>query len=329
MRKIKVAQIGTSRYSHGNNIWNSLKKQNEIFEVVGFAMPENEREKFPERMKDFEGFLEMTVEEILFDSTIDAVTIETEEEYITKYALQVAKAKKHLHMEKPGGCELADFEELIKIVKENNLVFNVGYMYRYNPYIMELMQKICNGELGEIYSVEAQMSCPEPKNLRQWLENFKGGMMFFLGCHLVDLVLQIKGTPNRIIPFNHSLCLDGVKSKDYAMAVFEYDNGVSFVKTSAFEIGGFERRQLVVCGSKGTVELKPLEWYDNELIKTCKKECYSTDWHKRGECIWSDTFDRYDDMLNAFAQYVSGEKQSRYTPDYELNLYKTLLQCCK
>ena len=50
MRKIKIAQIGTSRNSHGNEIFNTLKKQSDIFEIVGYAFPENEKEKFPERI---------------------------------------------------------------------------------------------------------------------------------------------------------------------------------------------------------------------------------------------------------------------------------------
>ena len=51
MKKVKVAQIGTSKNSHGNHIWNSLLKQTDLFEVVGYAFPENEREKFPEQAK--------------------------------------------------------------------------------------------------------------------------------------------------------------------------------------------------------------------------------------------------------------------------------------
>ena len=89
MNKIKVAQIGTSQYSHGTSIWNSFKKQSDIFEIVGYAFPENEREKFPRETKAFEGYREMTVKEILNDPEIEAVAVETEEIYLTKYALMV------------------------------------------------------------------------------------------------------------------------------------------------------------------------------------------------------------------------------------------------
>ena len=67
MKRIKVAQIGTSRWSHGSGIWPTMANHPEVFELVGYALPENEREKFPDQMKCFEGYREMTVEEILSD----------------------------------------------------------------------------------------------------------------------------------------------------------------------------------------------------------------------------------------------------------------------
>ena len=98
MAKIRIAQIGTSQYSHGSEIWNTLMQQDDIFELVGFALPENEKEKFPNRMVDFKGYREMTVEEILNDPEITAVAVETEEIYQAKYALAVLQAGKHLHL---------------------------------------------------------------------------------------------------------------------------------------------------------------------------------------------------------------------------------------
>ena len=65
MRKIKIAQIGTSANSHGSDVFNTLKRNSDVFEIVGYVMPENEREKFPHRMADFEGYCELTLEEIL------------------------------------------------------------------------------------------------------------------------------------------------------------------------------------------------------------------------------------------------------------------------
>ena len=330
MRKIKIAQIGTSRNSHGNQIWTSLLKQNDIFEVVGYAFPEEERKKFPTRVDAFDGYREMTVEEILSDPEIEAVAVETEEIYLTKYALMVAKAGKHLHMEKPGGREHEDFEELVRVLKEKNLVFSTGYMYRFNPKVKEALGKIKRGELGHIYSVEAHMSCKHKEHVRLWLENFKGGMMFFLGCHLIDLIYQIQGEPEEVIPLTCSTGIDDIHTEDYGMVVFKYPNGVSFAKTCDTECGGFMRRQLVICGEKGTIEIKPLEVGKGKGQYTVSSEDYSVsgeDWSKPWLTSMTDVYDRYDDMMRNFAEMVRG-KENPYSYDYELNLHKLILRAC-
>ena len=331
MKKIKIAQIGTSLNSHGQSIFESLKKQSDIFDVVGYALPENEREKFPERMGVFEGSREMTVDEILNDAQIDAVAVETEEIYLVKYAIMAAQHKKHIHMEKPGGTDLAEFEKLVSLVKENNLIFHIGYMYRYNPFLFELIEQVKRGELGEIISVEAQMNCHHPVELRNWLKTFKGGMMFFLGCHLIDLILKIQGTPQRIISLNKCSGLNS-EGEDFGMALFEYKNGVSFAKTTAIELGGFARRQIVVTGSKKTVEIKPLEMYSNpegsSTLYTDKTEYIKPGWLEYGNKSRSEIFERYDTMMASFAKMIIGEMENTNTPDYELELYKTVLKCC-
>lgn len=329
MRKVRIAQIGTSRFSHGLYIFESLKNQPDIFEIAGYALPENEREKFPGQTGCFDGYREMTVDEILNDPTIEAVAVETEEKYLTKYAKTAAEHGKHVHMEKPGGLSLDDFEGLIGKMKKSGKVFHTGYMYRCNPAVREVLRQVRSGELGEIISVEAQMNCSEPADLRKWLSEFPGGMMFFLGCHVVDLVFSIMGKPDRVIPYNRRTGKDGIGSEDFGMALFEYKNGISIVKANASEVGGFARRQLVVVGTKATVELKPLEIFtDSGTVTDVSIYRKADDWWDPGEKSRSGNFGRYDVMMKEFAEFVAGEAVNQYTYDYELELYRTLLECC-
>ena len=331
MKRIKIAQIGTSANSHGSDIWRTLLNSTDIFEVVGYALPENEREKFPEKIKVFEGYREMTVEQILNDPDIEAVAVETEEIYLTKYALMVAKAGKHLHMEKPGGTDVAAFEELVKILKEKNLTFSLGYMYRFNPKVKEAIEKVKRGDLGKIFSVEAQMNCWHSKEIRKWLKNFPGGMLFFLGCHLIDIIYTIQGEPNEVIPLSCSTGTDEVNTEDFGMAVFKYENGVSFAKTCDTEYGGFLRRQIVICGEKGTIEIRPLEIMaegPQYPLYSVSGESSSTNWHTPKKEIKSEVFDRYDEMIRNFASLVRG-KENPYSYDYELGLYKLIVKACE
>ncbi len=331
MRKVRIAQIGANQNSHSCAVLASLRKQTDLFEVVGYALPENERERIPYKMAGYDGLCEMTVEEILCDPTIDAVTVETDEIFLTKHAQMAAEHGKHIHMEKPGGVSLAAFERLIRTVKENEIVFHTGYMYRYNPFVQELLEEVKSGKWGDVLATEAQMSCFHPAATRQWLQNFPGGMMFFLGCHLIDLVLQIQGAPDRVIPLNKCSGTDGVTADDCGTAILEYPHGISFVRTAAVERGGFARRQLVVVGTKGTVELKPLEWYipdGNGALCTHRTVRTTDGWHEWGEESRSAPLDRYDAMMAAFAAMVRGERENPYTPDYELTLFKTVLDAC-
>ena len=113
MRKIRIAQIGMNKNSHGAPIFQTLCQHPEVFEIAGYALVEDERENCAERLHVFEGYTELTLDEILNDPTIEAVTVETDEIHLTKYATLAIEHGKHIHMEKPGSQSLADFEKLI------------------------------------------------------------------------------------------------------------------------------------------------------------------------------------------------------------------------
>ena len=328
MKPIRIALIGMNENSHSVQIMSRIRDYKQYFDLVGYVLPENERERLPQQVSKLEGLRELTLDEVLGDPTIEAIAVETDEIYCTKYALLAAKAGKHVHMEKPGGISLAEFEELIATVKEKNLVFCPGYMYRYNPYVKELMASIEKGELGRITSVEAQMSCVHTVEDRHWLGQFPGGMLFFLGCHLIDLIYRIQGEPEKIHALSRSVGTDGVEACDYGMAVLEYPHGVSFARCISTERGGYRRRQLVVTGTEGTVEIKPLEWGSEAGMVTRRNISAETRWQVPGQDSESAVFDRYEAMLVHFAACVRGEIENEFTPDYELALYKLLLKCC-
>lgn len=338
MRKIKIAQIGVG-HDHAQFIFDSMLRQTEVFEVVGYCVCENEETQYNWlKEKVYSRSKEMTLEEILNYPGLDAVTVECNEENLTRYARIAVERGLAVHMDKPGSEEHEAFEELLLTAKERKQPFHLGYMYRYNPAVQRTMALVKSGALGQIYSVEAQMSCLQSVEKRHWLGKYQGGMMYFLGCHLIDLIVQLQGVPKRVIPYNKCTGYDGVSGMDCGMAVLEYENGVSFAKTSAAEPGGFVRRQLVVCGENGTIELNPLERYirhseDGKDMVTVMHEIYRGEAEKGG---WNYPFDervfepfnRYNDMMKAFAQMACGEKENPYTYDYEILLHKLLMQAC-
>ena len=115
------------------------------------------------------------------------------------------------------------------------------------------------------------------------------------------------------------------------MAALEYDTGVSVIKTCVIELGGFSRRSLVISGDKKTVEVRPLETFSGNGptdIYSGVTEYSERDWAKPGIYSKSENFDRYLAMMTAFGKMAAGEAVNPFTPDYEHELYKTVLKCC-
>lgn len=333
MKKIKIAQIGAG-HDHATAAIMTLKKQSDIYDLAGYAVVDGDEAVYNDNQWVYADVPKMSVDEILNYPGLDAVFIETEDRRLTEFAIAAAKRGLNIHMDKPGSESDEDFDRLIALAEEKNLVLHMGYMYRYNPAVIKLKEDIKSGKLGEIYSVEAQMNCTHPVKKRKWLGNYPGGMLYYLGCHLIDLVYGICGEPEEIIPLSMPIGTDGVESDDFGMAVFKYKNGVSFVKSTAVEPGGFERRQLVVCGTKGTVEIKPLEWIAPECGSfiqaqtTNVREAFDNDWCKKGECRTTPIYGRYDAMFRAFAGYVKKEKENPFGYAYERKLHKLILTSC-
>ena len=329
MKKIRIAQIGVG-HDHAGALPPAFRALPDRFECVGYALPEGEAEKYPNKLGCFGTLPRLTVEEILADPTIDAVAVETAEVHLTKYALLAAKAGKHIHMDKPGGADLAEFEALVAAVKEKGVVLHLGYMYRYNPLLAPLLEKAKAGEFGQIFDVEAQMNgiSPPTREKRLWLDTIPGGMMFFLGCHMVDLVIEILGLPERIVPHNKCTGIDGIRANDYGLAIFEYPHAQAIVKTCAQEFGGFPRRQLVICGTGGTVEVKPLEMHAGTTAGQYTEAVTYTNpkWNDLGVREQSEVYDRYNTMMDTFGKMCLGEVENPHSPEHELAVYRAVLQ---
>ena len=73
----------------------------------------------------------------------------------------------------------------------------MGYMYRYNPAVVLLRTFLQQGWLGEVFEVHTVMSKVINSASRRALAEYPGGIMFELGCHILDLVIGILGKPRQ------------------------------------------------------------------------------------------------------------------------------------
>lgn len=332
MRRIKVAQFGMG-HDHAREIMACVRDLPEIYEVVGVAEPNEAIYREKHTLSAYQGVPRLSVDELLNHAETEAVLVETEERSLVSAAMMCLERGKHIHLDKPGSGNQAEFEAMMRFAKSAGLTVQLGYMYRYNPAVMRAMRMIQDGQLGEIYEVDAIMNSEHPANKREWLGQFRGGIMYFLGCHMIDLVYRIMGEPEAVYPFLDSTGFENVHVPDNCKAVFRYARGTSLVSATSTEVNGYARRQLVVCGSKGSLEIRPLETHDNDRWCTLT---YSTTELTQGR-TWSDNHislpperidGRYHEMMRAFHRQVVGTEENPYSYDYEINLHRCILRAC-
>lgn len=322
MKKIKIGQIGIG-HNHGGAKMATVRKFPELFEVIGYA---EENEKWIEKRANkpsYEGLKRYSVSELI--ERCDAIMLESDVWDLDKYAKLCVSAGKHIHMDKPAGI-LDEFKSVLDTAKGKKLVVQMAYMYRYNPAVLECFEHIKNGDLGEIYSINAEMSTYHSKNYKTWLKNFGGGIMYILGSHLVDLIVYMLGEPKRIHSFMKHTGLDGVDLEDNNLAVLEYDKALARIFVSSVEVNGYGRRQLMVSGSLGTVNICPLE----RPMKMTYSDLTIADEHyqdRKVEVAIPDTIaadTRYDVMMRDFYDYIIGAKENPFTYEHDYLVQKVL-----
>ena len=256
-KKLKIGQIGVG-HSHAKGKMSALRSSPD-WEVVGVVEPNRELRDEAEHEDIYSGLKWMTSEELLNQPELDAVAVETTVDPLLDVAQTCISAGKHIHLDKPPGNNLAQFQQLLATADDKQLVVQLGYMYRYNPGVVLLHDLLEKGWLGEVFEVHAVMSKEVGAKKRKRWSQYPGGTMFELGCHLIDLVVGILGPPEKVTPYNRRSGKFEDDLMDNMLALCEYPDATATIKSTALEVEGFERRHLVVCGTEGTLHIKPLD----------------------------------------------------------------------
>ncbi|MDO5566585.1 MAG: Gfo/Idh/MocA family oxidoreductase [Planctomycetia bacterium] len=329
-KKIKIAQIGV-RHEHASGKIASLKMLPEYYEILGVAPESPDLEKKYRDKGPYKGIPWMSQEELLNLPGLEAVAIETEMTELIPTAVKCAKRGLHLHVDKPLGQKLDECREMLDVCRKYNVIMQPGYMFRSNQGIRLAVKAVQNGWLGEITGLEANMNRYDVSpSFRKWLATYRGGGMYDFGSHLVDFVVEMLGAPKQISVFEKPGGTDGLS--DNTLSVLLYDKAI--VQLRVDERCPSAQRYLSVQGTKGRLELRPLElWTRN--AKTRKMEPLNVTLqlkegnaeYKAGkhELKLQPFEDRYVGQLIDLAQFIRGEKKNPYSYEHELLVQKVIL----
>lgn len=319
--RIKVGQIGVG-HAHATKL--SVYRQSPDYEVVGLVEPDDRLREEAASKEAFRGLPWMTREQLLNVPGLQAVLVETRVRDSLDAAEACVAAGLHVHLDKPAGESLSRYRRILATAAKRNLWVQMGYMYRYNPAVVLLRDVLERGWLGEPFEVHAVMSKVVEPAERTALAEYRGGIMFELGCHVIDLVVGVLGAPAKVSAYpRHSSKRDDALV-DNMLAVFEYPRATATMRSSALEVDGFERRHLVVCGTEGTFQIQPL---DNPAARLTFSTSHGP-YRKGYQNVAFPRFTRYVADAADMARVIRGGKAVDFSPEHDLAVQTAVLQAC-
>ena len=308
-RRLRIGQIGTE-HAHAGGKMEAMRSLTDLWEVVGVTGP-----------KGYDGVKSMSVDELLAVPNLSAVAVETTIEASCAMARRCIDAGKHIHLDKPGALDHAEFKAMRLEAEKRTLTVQMGYILRYNPAFELLFRAVNEGWLGQITEIDAAMGKLADPGTRGKIGALEGGGLFELGCHIIDATLTILGKPASVTPFSTPTSNDGVK--DNQMAVLSYPNATAIIRCNHADPFGGPRRRFNVTGTEGTMEILPLETGKVTLSLTKARGAY-----KKG----TQTFQlevpkgRYDAEFVDLAKVVRREKKLAWDAAHDIAVHETVLR---
>lgn len=318
MDKIKYGQIGVG-HAHASKI--SVYRESPEFEVVGVVEPDPLLRRRAETQPAYRGMKWMTQDELLNSPGLQVVGVETRVRDLLDVAETCVEAGFHIHLDKPAGESLSHFKRVLDTAARKHLLVQMGYMYRYNPAVVMMREFLQKGWLGEPFEVHTVMSKVVSAELRKRLAQYPGGLMFELGCHIIDLVVAVLGPPLEIASFaQHAADMED-KLLDNMLAVFETADALASVKSSGMEVEGFARRHFVVCGDEGTFHIQPLDAPSVRFALSKQRGEYKSGYQE----VHFGDYRRYVGDAADMARIIRGEKMADFSYEHDYSVQKAVM----
>lgn len=270
MEKLKIGIIGCGSISMQRHAPEYFANPN--CEIVGLFDPIQERAELVRNK--FGGKLYNTIEEMLADSNIDAVSVCTSNSAHAKISIDAMNAGKHVLCEKPMAVTMDDCLEMGKVAEKTGMILMIGHNQRFAPAHVKAKKIINSGELGRVISFRTTFGHMGPeywsadKSKKTWFFDKKAaflGATADLGIHKLDLISWLlDDSIGKISAFCETLD----KKDDASEPISVDDNMVCLLKMKKGSIGtltvswtyyGEEDNSTVLYCENGIIRI-----YDNE-----------------------------------------------------------------
>ncbi|MFA4868709.1 MAG: Gfo/Idh/MocA family oxidoreductase [Pedobacter sp.] len=206
---------------------------------------------------------------LLEDKNIDAVIIATPLYLHYPMTVDALAAGKHIYLEKSMTYDIPQAIDLEKRVRKSDLVFQVGYQYRYFGLYHRVKEVIEQNWLGKITHFECQynrnsnwrfpVNDPKMERAINWrmYKEYCGGPLSELCAHAIDAVHYLTDShPLKVMAMGGiNYWKDGRDTYDNIRAVYEYPNDIKVSVTSVLS-NAYNGYGIRILGDKATMEIQ-------------------------------------------------------------------------
>jgi predicted dehydrogenase len=133
--------------------------------------------------------------ELIRNDEVRALFIATPHHLHSEQALAGASAGKHLLIEKPMACSVAECDHILAACKAKDLKCSIGFSQRTRTCNLKAKEILESGQLGKIQQIRTYQTVPGGMpNLPKWqMDKDNLGVLFGHGIHNFDMVRWLTG----------------------------------------------------------------------------------------------------------------------------------------
>ena len=197
---------------------------------------------------------------IVADRSVTAVAVLTPPNTHLEIVRALARAGKHILLEKPLDVSTERAVALVAACREAAVILGVVLQHRFKPNAERLAANLRAGTLGEIVSCSTTIPVWRPQSYydqpgRGSRARDGGGVLLTQGIHTLDLMLSLAGPVAEVTGYARTTPVHRMETEDLVAAAVCFASGAIGVidATTAAYPGGPERIELVA--TKGTASL--------------------------------------------------------------------------
>ena len=218
-----VLRLGVIGLDHPHAEGNHFPALNHIQNCVKVvAIADQDRARCEKWLKHYGAKYYKGRDQLLSDSSIDAVLITSKNRDHSVDSIFSANAGKDIFCDKPIAINPKGMRSLIDTIEKNNVRFVTTYPLRFHPVIQEIKKRMSKGEFGDIQAIMAtNHGCTYEPLTPEWVKNpgeNGGGCIIDHTVHVADVIRYLTNEEFiNVHTFAHSV-LKGIEAEDIAVS---------------------------------------------------------------------------------------------------------------